>query len=85
MNELHKKQKEVKRIIKEDYSIIVSNKWFYRYIWLYAKRTPIVQITMSEAIDEILENPDRLAYFIYGQRAEYVDSRVNKVSSRYRD
>ena len=75
MNELTKKQKEVKKMIKDDYGVIVNNKWFNKYLWMYSKHTPLGKITMNQAIDIILENPCSFAYFIFWSRAEYVSNK----------
>ena len=76
MNELRKKHKEVNRLIEDRYGVIVSNKWFHKYLWMYSKHTPLRKITMSEAIDIILQNPCSFAFFIYGCRAEYDKTRT---------
>ena len=72
MNELRKKQKKVRKLIEEDYGVIVNNRWFNKYLWMYSKNTPLKKITMNQAVDIILENPCSFAYFIFGSRAEYV-------------
>ena len=78
MNELTKKQKEVRKLIEDDYSIIVNSKWFKKYLWMYSKLTPLGKITMSQSIDVILENPCSFAYFIFGCRADYVANKEKK-------
>lgn len=76
MNELTKKQNEIKQICKKN-GINVSNKWFNRYLYYYAKCTPLTKITMIEVLDVILKNPDSFVFFIYGTRAEFFN-KTNK-------
>ena len=78
MNELTKKQKEVRRILKEEYNVIVNGNWFKRYVFMYAKLTPLTDVTMNEAIDIILRKPETFVYFIYGSRANYVEDKIKK-------
>ncbi len=72
MSEITRKQKEVKRAIEVDHNVVVSNKWFKKYMYMYSKFTPLGKKTLGQALDTILENPSSFAYFIYGCRANYV-------------
>lgn len=76
MNELKKKQKQIQQMIRDDYRVVVSNRWLHKYLYLFAKCTPLEKITMADAVDIVLERPDLFAYFIYGQRAEYVNNKM---------
>lgn len=77
-NNLKIKQDEVKDILKKEYNILVSNKWFDKYLYFYSKCIqPLKKITMSDALDYILDNPDTFAYFIFGHRCEYVNNKFN--------
>jgi len=75
MNELTKKQKKLRLILKDQYKIDVNNRWYNKYLWLYANCIPLKKITMSEAVDCALDTPDKFAYFIYGARAEYIEAK----------
>jgi len=76
MSELRKKQKEVKELIINEYSIVVSQKWFNKYVYHYAKCTPLENITMYEALDRIINDPSSFVFFIYGMRAEFVNKKM---------
>jgi len=75
MNTLTKKQNKVKAIIKNEFKINVSSKWFNKYLYYYSKCTQLPNLTMNEAIDNILANPSNFAFFIYGARAKYNDEK----------
>ena len=76
MSELTKKQKEVKELIINEYDIVVSTKWFNKYVYYYSKCTPLKNITTYEALDRIINDPSSFVFFIYGMRAEFVNKRM---------
>ena len=76
MSKLTKKQKEVKELIINEYDIVVSTKWFNKYVYYYAKCTPLENITMVEALERIKKDPSSFVFFIYGMRAEFVNKRM---------
>ena len=78
MTELTKKQREVKRLIEEDFNVKINQKWLNKYLFMYSKFIPLQRRTMSQALDVILENPSSFAYFIYGCRASYVHSKEKR-------
>ncbi len=76
MNELTRKQKEVKTAIKQDYGIKVSNRWFNKYLWMYSKLIPKRKLSMSQSLDVILENPCSFAFFIFGYRSVSIKAKT---------
>ena len=69
-------EKELKRRLKEECLIKVNNNWLKRYLFLYAKRTPLDKITMLDALYVVSKDIKSFAYFIYGCRANYADERM---------
>lgn len=76
MSELTKKQNEVIDLIRNEYNIVVSKKWFNKYLYHYAKCTPLENITMVEALERIKKDPSSFCFFVYGMRAEFVNKRM---------
>ena len=67
--------KEIIQTLRDDYNVIVSRKWFNRYLYLYCRATPMEFVTMEEGLQLIANDPKHFAYFIFGCRAEYVDKK----------
>jgi len=76
INETDFLEKELKRRLKKEYLIKVNNNWFKRYLFLYAKCTPLDKITMLDALYVVSKDIKSFAYFIYGCRANYASERM---------
>ena len=73
MNEGNKKTNLIKDILKNDFDMIVSNKWINIYLHLYSKCTPLAKRKVVESLDLILDDPKLFVHFIYGVHAGSVN------------
>lgn len=72
--------KEIKDILRQRYGLIISNKQFDNYLYIFARNNHFYSMTIKEAMIVILDYPDCFAYMIIGLRAkeEYREYKANK-------
>lgn len=62
--------KEIRDMLRQRYGLIVSNKQFDVYVYIFAVNNHIYRMSIKEAIEVILDNPDCFAYMIIGLRVK---------------